>query len=113
MQAEENGAEAVFEHGRNLKELIGRLRGVFFQAFAVGDDLWRFEGEAETGRNLGGPGGEVGGAGHLVEGAVDFDGGEVLGVVAQHLFLWQLRWIETAFPFGFAEGTGADEEFHD
>jgi hypothetical protein len=29
------------------------------------------------------------------------------------LLLWQLRWIETASPFGFAEGTGADEELHD
>jgi hypothetical protein len=50
--------------------------------------------------------------GHPVKGVVDLDGGEPLGVIAQHLLLREFLGIEAPLPLLVAVPARADEEAH-
>src|SRR5262245_25895524 len=47
-----------------------------------------------------------------IEGVVDFDRGQALRVVREHVFRRQILWVKVAFPLFVAVTTGTDVKFH-
>src|SRR5205814_10612324 len=68
--------------------------------FRSRDALGSLEGEPEPRRSLAIPAGEDPLVRRAIEGVVDLDGREALGVVVQHLGRRKLVRIEAALPFG-------------
>src|SRR5439155_12818940 len=126
LQEAAQAREVLVEIGRKLEEQrpelaahrLGRaqeiveLLGYVGQSLLVRDALGGLQDEDESIRGLRRPAGQQVAVRHPVEGVVDLDGGEALGVEAQHLRLLHLLRIERALPLLVAVAARPDQNPH-
>ena len=107
-QLEQHGPEPLAQRAGRLAQARQAV-GDVGELLLVRDAARALERELEPGGRLGGPLAEHLGRGHPVEGVVDLDGVEALGVVREHLRRGELLGVEAALPGRVAEAAGADE----
>src|SRR5262249_43551073 len=110
-QLEEQHAELRSERGGGPAERPGEVLAAL-QSRIVRDAPWRLEREGEAVRRAVRPAFEQCLGWHPVEGVVDLDRGEALGIVGEHLARGELLGIERAAPFGVVVAGGADQTAH-
>ena len=105
-----DGAEFGSEGEQAAGEKVGEGHFDVTELLHVGEEARALEGEEEVVRGLGGPAAEVLGALEGVEGAVDLDGGKVLGGELELATLREFRRIEDAAPRFVAPAGDADAD---
>ena len=110
-QLKERGPEPLFQGSSHFEKIGHRLVAVL-EALHVRDPLRRLEDELKVGGDLARPGFEHRGLGHAIEGVVDLDRLEPLGVVTQHLLVRQFLRIEAPLPFLVGVAARADLDLH-